>query len=87
MEHLDLSDNSLMGGIPPEIGNLSRLKVLNLYNSSLTGSIPPELGNLSGLKELFLAKNLELSGCIPKALSNSVTDLYIDETDLTGYCE
>ena len=53
----------LAGEIPPELGNLSKLEVLDLYGG-LTGEIPPELGNLSRLKVLKL--NGWLTGEIPR---------------------
>ena len=40
---LDLSENGLVGSIPPELGQLKSLEVLDLWENSLTGSIPPEL--------------------------------------------
>jgi len=53
---LNLANNQLKGNVPPELGNLSHLKQLNLTgNRELGGSIPPELGNLSNLVELKLA--------------------------------
>lgn len=88
VQHLNLSSGDpdvalVTGVIPPELGDLTGLEVLDLGWNSLTGDIPPELGNLSGLKELFLTDN-NLSGCIPKTLSDSVTVL---RTDDLAYCE
>ncbi|GAY67757.1 hypothetical protein WN943_007192 [Citrus x changshan-huyou] len=37
---LDLSCNKLIGHIPPQIGNLTRIQTLNLSHNNLTGSIP-----------------------------------------------
>ena len=37
---LYLSNNELTGKIPPEIGNLTKLKGLYLYNNQLTGGLP-----------------------------------------------
>ena len=44
---LDLSYSGLSGEIPPEIGSLTNLIVIDLYNNQLTGDIPVEIGNLS----------------------------------------
>ena len=54
------------GGIPPELGNLSKLEVLDLHGWFKEG-IPPELGNLSSLKVLKLYRAY---GEIPPELGN-----------------
>ena len=64
---LNLGLNQLYGPIPPELGNLTNLKVLLLNYNQLSGSIPPELGNLAILEALFLSGN-QLSGCVPAEL-------------------
>ena len=64
---VDLDDNNLSGQIPPELGALSALSLLELRNNNLSGSIPPELGALSALLDLRLAYN-DLSGPIPPEL-------------------
>ena len=43
---LRLGTYDMTGFIPPELGNLSKLRVLELGFDSLTGIIPPELGKL-----------------------------------------
>ena len=71
--NLDLSDNQLTGGIPPEIGDLINLNSLQLYNNQLTGEIPPEIGNLINLNSLQLYNN-QLTGQIPPEIG-SITNL------------
>jgi Leucine-rich repeat (LRR) protein len=44
-------------GLPPEIGNLTRLQSLNLSYNQLS-SLPGEIGNLSNLCELVIRENL-----------------------------
>ena len=72
----------LKGEIPPELGNLSKLEVLNLHGS-LPAGIPPELGNLSNLKELTLRGVI---GGIPAELGNlsNLELLDISDAGLTG---
>ena len=64
-----LRDNRLSGELPPELGNLSRLRELSLRDNQLSGEIPPELGNLFNLEVLSLVRN-RLSGPIPPGLGN-----------------
>ena len=66
---LVLRSNQLTGIIPPELGDLSGLELLDLSRNELTGTIPPELGKLSSLTELVLHNN-RLTGPIPSELGN-----------------
>ena len=61
---LELNNNNLTGEIPPELVNLTHLKVLHLRFNSLSGAVPRELAHLSGLESLDLIGN-KLSGRIP----------------------
>ncbi|KAL9233766.1 hypothetical protein vseg_008721 [Gypsophila vaccaria] len=65
---IDLSSNRLVGSIPKELTDLSKLKQLNLSNNHLTGGIPGDIGNLKMLESLDLSNN-NLSGTIPQSLS------------------
>jgi len=59
-----LNKNNLTGTIPPSIGDLSELVILDLWTNKLNGSIPSEIGNLGNLTRLYLNSN-ELTGPIP----------------------
>ena len=76
----------LIGTIPPELGLLSKLEVLDLGDGHwLNGPVPGELGRLSALKFLNLSNN-PLSGPIPAelgALSN-LEFLWVENHCLTG---
>ena len=67
---LDLSDNnSLLGEIPPSIGQLKKLEVLDLSENLLIGVLPKELGQLESLEVLKLDNNL-MEGAIPAELGH-----------------
>ena len=82
---------NLVGEIPVEIGNLKKLKRLNLGRSrwggknNLTGIIPSELCCLTELTYLNLNGNA-LSGDIPVEIGNltQLTELYLEGNNLSG---
>ena len=53
---IDLYWNALTGILPPEIGDLANLQLLNLGANELT-HLPPEIGNLTNLEWLYLLEN------------------------------
>ena len=77
--------HGLRGPIPPELGRLSGLRLLNLRANALAGPIPPELGNLAGLEELWLDGNA-LEGSIPPELWSlaRLTSLSLSGNTLEG---
>ena len=82
---IDLVNNNMTGSIPPELGRLAKLTVLNLGRNGLSDSIPPELGNLASLETLSLEGNA-LTGAIPSELGQltSVSLVSLAGNDLTG---
>jgi uncharacterized delta-60 repeat protein/gliding motility-associated-like protein len=52
-----MGENNLTGTLPPELGNLTELKVLDLNENFITGSVPVQIGNLSKLTLLNLSNN------------------------------
>ena len=67
VSHINLLYNQLTGVLPPDLGNLSHLRVLALWVNQLYGPIPVELGNLSELISLELSVN-QLMGPVPTEL-------------------
>ncbi|GLT65848.1 hypothetical protein SLA2020_382530 [Shorea laevis] len=65
---LSLERCGLIGSIPPQIGNLSFLRGINLAENIFQGEIPQEIGRLSRLRFLNLSSNA-LQGEVPGNLS------------------
>lgn len=68
LEFLDVTNTTLQGPIPPQMGNyLQHLQMLFLGENNLTGTIPASLSNLSKLQCLDLSFN-SMYGSIPAGL-------------------
>ncbi len=87
----ELTDLRLVGNdtrrssIPPELGELANLEVLDLADIFASGPIPPRIGKLSRLRILDLSSN-ELSSSIPPELGDltSLVELHLDNNRLVG---
>ncbi|KAI3839592.1 hypothetical protein MKW92_041384 [Papaver armeniacum] len=66
---IDLSCNFLEGIIPPEMGQLKGLAMLNISHNHFYGEIPLSIGSMIGLESLDLSFN-RLSGDIPSSLTS-----------------
>ncbi|KAJ4723327.1 putative Receptor protein kinase [Melia azedarach] len=73
---LYLWNNSLLGSIPPLIGNMNSLSNLDMSENYLSGVIPPSIGNLSTLRIFYLHHN-KLFGSIPSEIANLKSLLYL----------
>ena len=82
---LDLRGNNMTGSIPPELGYLSKLKILILNENALAGHIPAELGSLDKLSYVDFQGN-RLSGQILHQLGNLTNLLLLDlrHNELSG---
>lgn len=80
-----LTGNNLVGSIPTQIGDFTKLKHLYLYENNLTGSIPSEIGDLDSLEYLLLQNN-QLTGSLPPEIGNlkRLESLSLSYNQLTG---
>ncbi|KAG5067273.1 hypothetical protein AAZX31_04G201200 [Glycine max] len=83
MEYLDVSNNSLEGVLPSEIGRMGGLKLLNLARNGFSGQLPNELNKLFYLEYLDLSNN-KFTGNIPDKLPSSLTAFNVSNNDLSG---
>jgi len=67
---VNLRTSGLVGSLPPTLGLVSSLQVLDLGSNSLYGTIPTSLGLLSQLTDLRLNSNA-FSGTIPTQLGSA----------------
>lgn len=80
---LSLSGNRLAGRLPPEIGELTKLRELRLDTSEMAGPLPEQIGDMASLAHLDLT-NSGLFGPLPRSITglDSVTVLRMDGTGL-----
>ncbi|CAN6694899.1 unnamed protein product [Malus baccata var. baccata] len=85
LQYVDLSNSSIRGKIPVDIGNLSSLISLHLENNQLSAAIPTSIQRLQNLQGLYLYNN-ELGGHIPYELCqlNNLAELHLGGNRLSG---
>lgn len=80
-----LNNNNLIGSLPPEIGKLSHLTVLQLQNNLLDSQLPDEIGEMDSLSDLRLNNN-QLTGTLPSVIGNltNLKTLYLNNNRFSG---
>jgi len=68
LEHVDFSENDIVGSIPDGLYSLRKLINLYLHNTTLTGALSPKVSNWAELNNLYLGNN-ELIGEVPKEIT------------------
>ncbi|WP_142713041.1 leucine-rich repeat domain-containing protein [Fodinibius sediminis] len=62
---VDLFDNGLSGRLPESIGNLTKVRYLNVKKNELSGEIPSSIGDMASLEWLILAgRTYEIGGTL-----------------------
>ncbi|KAF2320922.1 hypothetical protein GH714_031928 [Hevea brasiliensis] len=80
LTRLDLKGHGIYEEIPPQLGDLTKLRVLDLSSNYIHGAIPPEIGNMSCLQNLDVSDNI-LNGLIPKELGQLKDLVTLDLSD------
>ncbi|XP_044478141.1 LRR receptor-like serine/threonine-protein kinase GHR1 [Mangifera indica] len=74
---LSMSNNSITGVIPDNIGDFKSLKFLDVSDNLFSSSLPPGIGKLESLLNLSLAGN-NFSGSVPDSVSGLVSIQSLD---------
>ncbi|KAL5977372.1 LRR receptor-like serine/threonine-protein kinase ghr1 [Asimina triloba] len=82
---LSMSNNSITGKIPSNIGGLGKLEYLDISDNLFSSTIPPEIGKLVSLRNLSLAGN-NFSGSLPDSIGGlaSIQSLDLSLNLLSG---
>ncbi|KAL0825301.1 hypothetical protein Bca101_048978 [Brassica carinata] len=80
---LAISQNFISGEIPASLGEVRRLRTLDLSYNQLTRTISPSIESLPELSNLILCHN-HLTESIPPFLSQSLTRIDLKRNSLTG---
>lgn len=82
---LSMSNNSISGKIPSNIGDFKTLEYLDLSNNLFFSVLPLEIGKLGSLKNLSLSGN-NISGSLPDSISGltSMQSLDLSRNSFSG---
>ncbi|KAM4083656.1 hypothetical protein ACJW30_08G074400 [Castanea mollissima] len=76
---------NLLGNLSPQLGRLSKLKILGFMWNNISGSIPKEIGSIASL-ELLLLNGNQLTGPLPEELGYlpNMDRIQIDQNQISG---
>lgn len=82
---LYLDGKGITGSIPPKIGLLTSLQIMDLRNNQLTGTLPAEIGRLTEMRVMSVSNNA-LEGSLPVQIGNltSLQKLYAHSNAFEG---
>ena len=76
MFYLNLSNNNLSQLIPPELGELTHLSILDLSHNYISGEIPPEFDQkFSESRDILDLSHDDLSGFLSEAMAELHFDI------------
>ncbi|KAM7530407.1 hypothetical protein LguiB_033817 [Lonicera macranthoides] len=82
---LSMSNNSITGKFPQNIGDFKSLEYLDISDNLFFSSLPPEIGSVSSLQNLSLAGN-NFSESVPDSISglSSIQSLDLSRNSFSG---
>ncbi|KAF7093931.1 hypothetical protein CFC21_096300 [Triticum aestivum] len=85
VRQLELLRLNLSRTLAPELGQLSRMKIMDFMWNSIGGSIPKEVGNITSL-ELLLLNGNQLTGPLPEEIGflPNLNRIQIDQNHISG---
>lgn len=75
LEDLGISNNRLVGSLPSNLGQFTKLRSMRLHRNSISGTLPASVANFTLLEELHVSQNL-LVGYFPSDL-HRLTELQV----------
>nr|XP_023895306.1 probable LRR receptor-like serine/threonine-protein kinase At1g06840 isoform X2 [Quercus suber] len=86
VQRLLLLHMNLSGNLSPQLGRLSKLKILGFMWNNISGSIPKEIGSITSL-ELLLLNGNQLTGPLPEELGHlpNMDRIQIDQNQISGH--